>query len=196
MRISDWSSDVCSSDLQIELFASKTYTGPWGISQVEPEAWPRGLRGMRVQRFDHCQLHGQDIEAMRDLLAEVLGFYVTEHVVDADGGNLAIFMSLAMKAHDIALILDERHGTFHHAAFYMDSWESLLRAGDLVAMTGTSLDTAPTRHGITRGQTTYFFDPSGNRNEAFAGGSRSEEHTSELQSLMRISYAVFCLKKK
>src|SRR3546814_3811615 len=27
-------------------------------------------------------------------------------------------------------------------------------------------------------------------------GRRSEEHTSELQSLMRISYAVFCLKKK
>src|SRR3546814_10329636 len=29
-----------------------------------------------------------------------------------------------------------------------------------------------------------------------AGTARSEEHTSELQSLMRISYAVFCLKKK
>src|SRR3546814_985259 len=29
-----------------------------------------------------------------------------------------------------------------------------------------------------------------------AGRPRSEEHTSELQSLMRISYAVFCLKKK
>src|SRR3546814_5139269 len=29
-----------------------------------------------------------------------------------------------------------------------------------------------------------------------AKGKRSEEHTSELQSLMRISYAVFCLKKK
>src|SRR3546814_2819524 len=29
-----------------------------------------------------------------------------------------------------------------------------------------------------------------------ASGARSEEHTSELQSLMRISYAVFCLKKK
>src|SRR3546814_1012680 len=28
------------------------------------------------------------------------------------------------------------------------------------------------------------------------GGQRSEEHTSELQSLLRISYAVFCLKKK
>src|SRR3546814_8495379 len=30
----------------------------------------------------------------------------------------------------------------------------------------------------------------------FLPGARSEEHTSELQSLMRISYAVFCLKKK
>src|SRR3546814_10454097 len=29
-----------------------------------------------------------------------------------------------------------------------------------------------------------------------SSGQRSEEHTSELQSLMRISYAVFCLKKK
>src|SRR3546814_3832789 len=41
------------------------------------------------------------------------------------------------------------------------------------------------------------------RNRTFAGmpwpsgfSVRSEEHTSELQSLMRISYAVFCLKKK
>src|SRR3546814_4600608 len=32
--------------------------------------------------------------------------------------------------------------------------------------------------------------------EANVKGGRSEEHTSELQSLMRISYAVFCLKKK
>src|SRR3546814_19175643 len=31
---------------------------------------------------------------------------------------------------------------------------------------------------------------------AYISASRSEEHTSELQSLMRISYAVFCLKKK
>src|SRR3546814_20607992 len=34
------------------------------------------------------------------------------------------------------------------------------------------------------------------RKPSIATSSRSEEHTSELQSLMRISYAVFCLKKK
>src|SRR3546814_5443719 len=36
----------------------------------------------------------------------------------------------------------------------------------------------------------------GSRMTAAAKTGRSEEHTSELQSLMRISYAVFCLKKK
>src|SRR3546814_1000634 len=37
--------------------------------------------------------------------------------------------------------------------------------------------------------------PSLSRATAWAASWRSEEHTSELQSLMRISYAVFCLKK-
>src|SRR3546814_9938722 len=35
-----------------------------------------------------------------------------------------------------------------------------------------------------------------NDRQRLAAAGRSEEHTSELQSLMRISYAVFCLKKK
>src|SRR3546814_2286144 len=41
-------------------------------------------------------------------------------------------------------------------------------------------------------------DPEGRRKLILATSiaERSEEHTSELQSLMRISYAVFCLKKK
>src|SRR3546814_6080290 len=43
------------------------------------------------------------------------------------------------------------------------------------------------------GQSRYQFLP---RNAGCADTVRSEEHTSELQSLMRISYAVFCLKKK
>src|SRR3546814_3192630 len=38
-------------------------------------------------------------------------------------------------------------------------------------------------------------DPEGHHRKR-PGSRRSEEHTSELQSLMRISYAVFCLKKK
>src|SRR3546814_9923714 len=41
----------------------------------------------------------------------------------------------------------------------------------------------------------FFWLPAG-RSRNKTGATRSEEHTSELQSLMRISYAVFCLKKK
>ena len=35
---------------------------------------------------------------------------------------------------------------------------------------GVRLDVGPTRHGITRGHTIYFFDPAGVRNEVFTGG--------------------------
>src|SRR3546814_3488578 len=42
----------------------------------------------------------------------------------------------------------------------------------------------------------FAFRAVGYRSRRYAHRKRSEEHTSELQSLMRISYAVFCLKKK
>ena len=52
----------------------------------------------------------------------------------------------------------------------MDSWHEVGQAADLIARHDIPLDIGPTRHGITRGQTIYFFDPSGNRNETFSGG--------------------------
>src|SRR3546814_1556116 len=55
-------------------------------------------------------------------------------------------------------------------------------------------------HGCSRNETTLLIDrnPVVIRRRRCEPGraGRSEEHTSELQSLMRISYAVFCLKKK
>src|SRR3546814_7793561 len=52
-----------------------------------------------------------------------------------------------------------------------------------------------TERGQDRGVTNYVID-AGASGAPIIGRLRSEEHTSELQSLMRISYAVFCLKKK
>src|SRR3546814_6663133 len=58
----------------------------------------------------------------------------------------------------------------------------------------TKFSLTPGHAAITKGQT------ANDQSEAHvlfrSGKKRSEEHTSELQSLMRISYAVFCLKKK
>src|SRR3546814_9782112 len=50
--------------------------------------------------------------------------------------------------------------------------------------------------GCRKGKLRLFGNMRVTRLESLEPRTRSEEHTSELQSLMRISYAVFCLKKK
>src|SRR3546814_6210207 len=51
-------------------------------------------------------------------------------------------------------------------------------------------------HVLGRGQRVVALGPLAEDEPSPLARGRSEEHTSELQSLMRISYAVFCLKKK
>jgi catechol 2,3-dioxygenase len=153
-----------------ELYAEKERTGKWGVSNVNPEAWPRDLKGMKAQRFDHCLLYGTDVPATAKLFQDVLGFELAEQVVDPEGTRVAAFITVSMKAHDLAFIECPEPNKFHHASFYLETWETVLRAADLLTMTDTPKDIGPTRHGLTHGQTIYFFDPSGNRNEVFCGG--------------------------
>ncbi len=153
-----------------ELYADKEQTGKWGVSNVNPEAWPRDLKGMKATRFDHCLLYGPNVEATYELFRDVLGFDLAEQVVDPDDNRIAAFLTTGMKAHDVAFIDCPEPNKFHHASFFLDSWEAVMRAADLITMTDTSIDIGPTRHGLTHGQTVYFFDPSGNRNEVFCGG--------------------------
>src|SRR3546814_5230419 len=61
---------------------------------------------------------------------------------------------------------------------------------DVARATGSTFIVDPSVQG------TVNFSNDAPMNESELLGVRSEEHTSELQSLMRISYAVFCLKKK
>lgn len=83
---------------------------------------------------------------------------------------IGAFLTCSNKPHDIAFIRHEGPAKFHHVAFHVESWGDILKAADLIAKNDVSLDIGPTRHGITRGATVYFFDPSGNRNEVFSGG--------------------------
>lgn len=153
-----------------ELYASKAQTGKWGLEKTNPEAWPRDLKGMKATRFDHCLLYGDDLDGTFKLFNEVLGFELAEQVLDPDGNRVGQFLTVSMKAHDIAFIKHPEKNKFHHASFFLDTWEDVLRAADLISMTDTSIDIGPTRHGLTHGKTIYFFDPSGNRNEVFCGG--------------------------
>ena len=153
-----------------ELYADKERTGKWGVSQVNPEAWPRNLTGMKVTRLDHCLLYGGDLDGTLDLFTKVLGFGLTEQVVDPSGLRLAQFLSCSTKEHDIAFIRHAEDGKLHHVAFNLETWNDVLHAADLISMEDVPLDMGPTRHGLTHGQTIYFFDPSGNRTEVFCGG--------------------------
>src|SRR3546814_7685095 len=83
---------------------------------------------------------------------------------------------------------------------YTTLFRSVLRIQDLVAR--TAIGGAEQRDHLVRAVRA---DDIGSRQaemlgdaiaQGIGGADRSEEHTSELQSLMRISYAVFCLKKK
>lgn len=153
-----------------EIYADKEQTGKWGVADVNPEAWPRGLTGMKATRFDHCLLYGPNIEGSLKLFREVLGFDLAEETVDENGMRIAQFLTVSQKAHDVAFIEHAEPGKLHHASFLLETWEDVLRAADLISMEDVSLDIGPTRHGLTHGKTIYFFDPSGNRSEVFCGG--------------------------
>lgn len=155
---------------RFELYAEKEQVGN-GLSTTNPEVEPEGLRGMRPVRFDHCLLYGEDLDGSVRLFTEALDFKVSERIVAGDGETwLGAFLTCANKAHDIAFIRNPGEGTFHHASFFVESWAEIGHAADIIARNDVALDIGPTRHGITRGQTIYFFDPSGNRNEVFTGG--------------------------
>ena len=157
---------------QIELYADKEYVGNGvgkGLGRRNPHPWPEGLKGMQVNRYDHCLLYGPNVPDNADLFTSVLGFDLTERVVAPDDTMLVAFLSCSNKAHDIAFVQHEEPNKFHHASFLLDSWEEILKAADIMGMNDIPIDIGPTRHGITRGRTIYFFDPSGNRNEVFCG---------------------------
>src|SRR3546814_9898380 len=122
MRISDWSSDVCSSDLgTVAQIAAGKRRGDFAVDR------------QRLQRQ-----------------------FLLHRLVDA--GEIGVRVGGAGEA-------------------------AAVEIGDLADALG---DRAADQG----------FDVAGHGVSPVSGSWRSEEHTSELQSLMRISYAVFCLKKK
>src|SRR3546814_7248776 len=138
MRISDWSSDVCSSDLVQAVFEALELA-PGGragvageVDALREEGVQFGLVG--IDRFPGLVDPGLRLRRVRDRLGDV-----REHLAPGHRGLLPAA------------------GVFQQARLF---------------------EVRPPRGGL-----------GGDR-------ARSEEHTSELQSLMRISYAVFCLKKK
>src|SRR3546814_8657723 len=144
MRISDWSSDVCSSYL---VWAADAEVETHRLADL-------GLE--RLVRGEAADLAVEDVVA-RPLLDQRLVVFgqLARRADRLDGVDLTL--------HDVELAVDRRQ-----ALFRLDQNHAVHAVGDVL----------------------------GHRRRGAVVDERSEEHTSELQSLMRISYAVFCLKKK
>jgi catechol 2,3-dioxygenase len=154
----------------MDFYAQKSLVGN-GMPLVNPEVYPDNLRGMSPSRFDHCLLYGDELDGTLKLFRDVLGFSLAEQVVAGpDKFIIAAFLTCSNKPHDVAFIRQPVKGKLHHVSFYVDNWGEVLKAADIITRHRVSHDIGPTRHGITRGETIYFFDPSGNRNEVFSGG--------------------------
>lgn len=159
------------------LYADKTFVGK-AVNSTNPDPWPDGLKGAGVHWLDHallmCELDPEKgvnkvAEATR-FMEEALDFKLTEQVLVGPDGDIqaATWLTRSSTPHDIAFVGGPRMG-LHHFAFFLDDWSDVLKSADVMAKNKVKIDVAPQRHGITRGSTIYFFDPSGNRNETFAG---------------------------
>jgi catechol 2,3-dioxygenase len=159
------------------LFAQKEFAGK-DVGSLNPDPWPDDIRGAGAHWLDHCLLMceldpekgvNKAAESTRFMM-ETMDFKLGEQVVVGPQGSIqaASWLFRTSTPHDIAFVGGPRAG-LHHIAFFLDSWHDLLKAADVMAKHKVRIDVAPTRHGITRGETIYFFDPSGNRNETFSG---------------------------
>src|SRR3546814_1951851 len=144
MRISDWSSDVCSSDLTLQaLELAKTDAPPRLDGKADDEAW-RAATAATVETHNGQNLpQGSTPVRVRGL-------------------------------HD---------GEF---AYLLFEWPDATRSQKHLPLQKTESGWRVLQSDYARQDENVFYE------DKF----RSEEHTSELQSLMRISYAVLCLKKK
>jgi catechol 2,3-dioxygenase len=180
---------------RIELFSEMALSDDGPMTR-NPELWREEPHGMRVTRFDHCNLHGPNIDRVVEFFTEILDFSLTEAAETSDG-IVAAFLSCSNKAHDVAFIRRAEPAKFHHVAFSLDSWHEVGQAADIIARYDIPLDIGPTRHGITRGQTIYFFDPSGNRNEVFSGGFiYYPDNPKRVWSMDQIGKAIFYYQRE
>src|SRR3546814_1745221 len=169
MRISDWSSDVCSSDL--------------GARRFDPGA---------LTILDELQFHiGDHAEYGDDHSPHVAR---RRHLWFKDAQRSSLFIKLMHQVQDIARgaaePVEPQHDQFVAGVHKLHDRFQFRAPAPRGPRSGLGTDNFATCileaanldiQILVRGAD---------------AGIRSEEHTSELQSLMRISYAVFCLKKK
>ncbi len=143
------------------------------LPKLNPNVVPEGLKGIAPPRMDHLLVTAEEVGDASKFYMDVLGFRLTEQLLDGDGHQIGTWMERSHSPHDLAVVSGP-NGGLHHFAYWLDNWDEVRQAADVLAYNAIQIDVGPTRHGITRGNTIYFFDPMGTRNEVFTGGYRPD----------------------
>src|SRR3546814_70740 len=186
MRISDWSSDVCSSDLLISGIGSVNKLGAGTVIFSADNSYT----GITTIAAGVLQLGGGGTTG------SIAGNVVNNAALAFNRSDEISYSGVISGTgilNQIGTGTTILNGANSYAGATNVNAGTLLVDGNQSAATGlTTVASGATLGGIG----TIGGDVNVAAGGALAAGSRSEEHTSELQSLMRISYAVFCLKKK
>src|SRR3546814_1440163 len=187
MRISDWSSDVCSSDLATpEALEEAADSSRYAFAKVDvcdAQALRRAFAEHRPDAVMHLAAEShvdRSIDDAADFVrTNVVGTYTLLEVATAWWRELEGSARRAFRFHHIST--DEVYGSLGADGLFTE--ETPYQPNSPYSASKAASD-----HFVRAWHHTYGLP--------VVTSNRSEEHTSELQSLMRISYAVFCLKKK
>ncbi|SEJ16439.1 catechol 2,3-dioxygenase [Azotobacter beijerinckii] len=162
---------IIPSGHTLELYHHMEFTDT-AVGLINPPLFPRNLAGVGVPRLDHCLLKTDNIPLAERFFIEALDFKPAERLVSdlsSDGELLGTWLFCQHKTHDIAFVAGEK-GRIHHWGYKLEGWDAIRHAGSILSMDDVSVGYGPEIHGLSRGETIYFFDPAGNRMEVFAGG--------------------------
>src|SRR3546814_762824 len=196
MRISDWSSDVCSSDLGLTdasegsaniiaygSAAAVRIGSATAATTIGPVAADSSGYGLIVKGT----ITGQGVYN---------GVSANGLAIGGLGGDVTLAKGLLVSGSVGAASYDSNATAIRLGS---GATADTIQVGGAVSATGSSVAGMSARAlVIDAGATSRAIVNSGaiSATALSSKDGRSEEHTSELQSLMRISYAVFCLKKK
>src|SRR3546814_4947426 len=162
MRISDWSSDVCSSDLLIR------FTG----LVIDTQGKVKTLLSRKDKRPERP-----------DFKQDAKGKTLIPGLIDAHGHVMGLGFSLmTLDLSETTSLADAQAAIRRYAADNPEVPWIIGRGWNQEKWGPGRFPTAAAIAAVVADRPVWL--------------ERSEEHTSELQSLMRISYAVFCLEKK
>lgn len=143
------------------------------LPKLNPPPAPLDLPGIAPPRMDHLLVTAEEVGEATKFYTDILEFRITEQLLDGEGRQIGTWLERSHSPHDLAVVSGP-NGGLHHFAFWLDDWDDVRRSADILAYHAIQIDVGPTRHGITRGSTIYFFDPMGTRNEVFTGGYRPD----------------------